>query len=95
MDLDVVDRCCAEHRTLEQLTRHLIREFAEIEPRAVAREVARALGAVRWIGLAEDELLVIELIARVQLELRFGGRDDIARLAPRASSRRGAARRTA
>jgi hypothetical protein len=81
-DNESVQRCCARHDTLEEVTRHLIRDFSRLDVRTVAREVARAVAAVRWVGLVEGDLLIVELIARVQLELQSGEREDIARLDP-------------
>lgn len=68
--------------SLERVTRKLVHEFRELDPRTVAREVARAMGAVKWIGLVEDELLIVELVARAQLEFQSGRRDEAARLDP-------------
>jgi hypothetical protein len=40
------------------------------------------VAAVHWIGLSEDRLLIIELIAAAQLEMETGDRVDAARLDP-------------
>jgi hypothetical protein len=85
---DPVRRCCPTHDSLDQLTHHLMHEFDQLTPIDVAREVARATAAAAWIGLVEDELLIIELIARVHLELQIGRRVDVARLDPQHHSRR-------
>lgn len=67
-DAGAVRRCCSKHESLEQLTRHLTRDFANLDAHTIARETARALAAVRRIGVVDDELLLIELIARAQIE---------------------------
>lgn len=85
---DPVRRCCPSHDSLDQLTHHLMHEFDQLTPIDVAREVARATAAAAWVGLVEDELLIIELIARVHLELQIGRRGDVARLDPQHHSRR-------
>lgn len=88
----IVHRCCARHGDVDELIRHLVRDFAQVDAELVTREVARAVAAVRWIGLKQDELLVSELIARVQLELNSGDRPAVARLDPQPHpGRRGSA----
>jgi hypothetical protein len=83
-------RCCPAHESLEQLTAHLIAEFNDVEPLTVAREVARGVAAARFTGLAggEDSLRLVEVVARQQLELIAGRRDEEARLDPQAHPRR-------
>lgn len=83
-------RCCPAHDSLEQLTAHLIAEFNDLEPLTVAREVARAVAAARFTGLAggEDSLRLVEVVARQQLELIAGRRDEDARLHPQPHPRR-------
>lgn len=87
-------RCCPNHESLEQLTVHLIAEFHDLESLTVAREVARAVAAARFTGLAcgEDALRLVEVVARQQLELVTGRRDEDARLHPQ--SHRGRRRLT-
>lgn len=77
-------RCCTGHASYDELTEHLVREFGELRPVVVAREVARAAGATEFTGLrdTEDGLLICELIARQQLQLLSGHRADAARLDP-------------
>jgi hypothetical protein len=84
MTTQAQQRCCTSHSTLEELTRHLIAEFRQLEAVTVAREVARATAAADFTGLgaANERLLMVELIARQQLELVTGRRADAARLDP-------------
>src|SRR4051812_46416598 len=88
--MPTMGRCCPAHESLEQLTAHLIVEFNDLEPLTVAREVARAVAAARFTGLAtgEDSLRLVEVVARQQLELIAGRRDDDARLSPQPRRRR-------
>jgi len=60
----------------------LLLDFPSLDVRTIAREVARAVAAAKLVGIAEDELLMIELVARAQLDLRAGQRVDVARLDP-------------
>jgi len=85
---DPVRRCCPGHDSLDQLTRHLMHEFDQLTPIDVAREVARATAAAAWVGLVEYELLIIELIARVHLELQIGRRVESRDIDPQHHSRR-------
>jgi hypothetical protein len=81
-DSTPVRRCCARHTSLEQMTRHLIKDFRRLGPASVAREVMRATTAVAWIDLTEDQLAIVEVISRFQLELQSGQREEAARLDP-------------
>ena len=86
-------RCCAEHSSLEELTGHLIADFSELDAAAVARQVAYAVAVTDFVGLdpADERLLLVELVARQQLELLSGRRAEAARLDPeRHPSRRAA-----
>jgi hypothetical protein len=77
-------RCCARHQSYDELVAHLTQEFAELDHGTVAREVARADAAAGFTGLdeADDRLLMCELVARHQLQLRCGRATEIARLDP-------------
>ncbi|HET7531094.1 MAG TPA: hypothetical protein VFJ98_09065, partial [Mycobacteriales bacterium] len=72
-------RCCPEHRDWETLLAHLSKEFAELSPIDVLRELARARQAVRIVTLEPlDALHVGELIARHQLMLTAGRLGEVA-----------------
>jgi hypothetical protein len=77
-------RCCSSHSSLDELVEHLTRQFDPYPSEAVERTVARAIGALHFTGLKDDSdgLLLVELLARSQIELSLGVREDAARLRP-------------
>lgn len=87
--------CRPARDQFEEVIVRLVEDFPGVDRRAIAREVARAVGAVVWIALGEDQLPIVELIARAQLEMRLGDRPDVARLDPQPRPRRDRAHGTA
>ena len=77
-----VERCCELHRDWSVMATHLIRSFPDVPPRAIAAEVQFARRAVEDVQLADEEMLVGELIARYRLLVRAGLLPDAARLDP-------------
>lgn len=77
-------RCCPSHSSYDELTEHLLTEFPDVDPTAAMREVGRAAAAARFTGVTQtdDWLLMCELVARHQLQLRTGTSTDDARLDP-------------
>lgn len=81
-DHHVLPRCCPAHQDLQELSTHLVGGYPTIEPDVVARHLQRALEAVEMVGLEEERLRMVELIARSELALVTGERTDAARLDP-------------
>lgn len=78
-----VPRCCPQHPDWTVMGHHLVREFPELAPFEVSRELTRAKEATDLVRLEPaDALFVGELIARYQLMIRTGRLEEVARLDP-------------
>lgn len=83
-------RCCPRHIDWVTLAAHLVVDFSELTAQEVLQEVWMAKEAAERVDLsmADDALLIAELIARHRLALRSGRIADVARLDPEQHSRR-------
>lgn len=83
IDPSRVRRCCEGHDSWQELTEHLIADYADVSSDQVITQVARAQSAVDTFGLGTDEQLeMAEVLARHQLMLLTGELPDAARLDP-------------
>lgn len=64
------------------LAAHLIDAYPDVAPAVIASEVSFARRAVLTVKLADDEMLVGELIAHYRILVRLGQLPDAARLDP-------------
>jgi hypothetical protein len=83
-------RCCPRHIDWVTLAAHLVLDFSEVSAQEVLQEVWMAKKAATRVDLsiADDALLIAELIARHRLSLRSGRIADVARLDPEQHPRR-------
>jgi hypothetical protein len=83
VDPDRMQRCCDSHADWQELTEHLLADYADVARDQVIDQVARARAAVQTFGLdSAEQIAMAEVLARHQLMLLTGQVPDAARLDP-------------